>query len=453
MFRFANSVEFEEIHNTGRKSDTIREGPMKRGKRQITIDNDAENFACENHVSVTSENINSLDIKLPFLARKVLSLLTRLQIGRIYIRTPDNEVLFFDSGKAGPIGKISLKNWDLMRKAAWGGTIGVAESYIDGDWESPNVAETLELFLHNKNIYDDVASQGMIMNMVESIRHWFNRNTKSGSKRNIAAHYDLGNEFYGLWLDPSMTYSSAVYEDGANSLERAQDDKYRSLAERMDIKKNSHVLEIGCGWGGFAEFVAREIGARVTGLTISREQLKFARKRIAKAGLEDRVELKFQDYRDETGKYDHIASIEMFEAVGEKFWPVYFRKIKECLKPGGTAGLQIITIKDEDFETYRKRPDFIQRYIFPGGMLPSPTALAKVTGAQGLSLKGERVFPQDYGRTLNEWRQRFHDQWDKVMALGFDKRFKRMWEFYLYYCEAGFKSEAIDVRQMFYKHN
>ena len=304
----------------------------------------------------------------------------------------------------------------------------------------------------NRGIYDDVASQNRFVNILESLRHWFRRNNRRGSKRNIAAHYDLGNEFYGKWLDPSMTYSSAIYMDGANSLERGQFDKYTSLAERMGITKNSHVLEIGCGWGGFAEFVGREIGARLTGLTISREQLKFARERIKKAGLDDRIEFKFQDYRDETGKYDQIASIEMFEAVGEKYWPVYFNKIRECLKPGGTAGLQIITIPDVHFEAYRNRPDFIQRYIFPGGMLPSPGALESVSLQQSLKLAGERIFPQDYARTLCEWRIRFQEKWSEIRDLGFDERFKRMWEFYLHYCEAGFRTEGIDVRQMFYRH-
>ncbi len=391
--------------------------------------------------------------KLPFFSRKVLGLLDRLEQGVANVTLPDNTMLVYDSGKKGPVANIVLNNWDLPRKAAFGGTIGVAESFMDGDWSSPNVTETLELFLVNEHIYDDVAGRGMVLGMIEKIRHWLNENTKSGSKRNIAAHYDLGNDFYKLWLDPSMTYSSAIYADGANSLQRAQDDKYRSLATRMGIDKDSHVLEIGCGWGGFAEFVATEIGAKVTGLTISKEQLKFARERIRRANLEDKVEFKFQDYRDENGTYDHVASIEMFEAVGEKYWPTYFSKVKECLKPGGTAGLQIITIRDHDFETYRKRPDFIQRYIFPGGMLPSPKALAKATTEQGLQLMNERIFPQDYARTLEEWRIRFQKQWNKIRDMGFDTRFKRMWEFYLHYCEAGFKTEAIDVRQVFYSHS
>ena len=310
----------------------------------------------------------------------------------------------------------------------------------------------LAFFLANQPIYKDIASQSPIINLIEGVRHWFNRNTPAGSKRNIAAHYDLGNDFYGMWLDRSMTYSSAIYRPGVNSLQSAQEEKYRNLAAGMGITKDSHVLEIGCGWGGFAEFVGKEIGARVTGLTISKEQLEFAQNRISNAGLEDRVELRFQDYRDETGKYDQIASIEMFEAVGEKYWPTYFGKIRHCLKPGGKAGLQIITINEPGYETYRSRPDFIQRYIFPGGMLPSLSALERSTSQQGLSLESEISFPQDYARTLREWQSKFQSRWKDIQQLGFDHRFKRMWEFYLYYCEAGFDTESISVRQMFYEH-
>ncbi|MEM7067653.1 MAG: cyclopropane-fatty-acyl-phospholipid synthase family protein [Pseudomonadota bacterium] len=405
-----------------------------------------------NSISINRSNFSRARDALPYLARKVFDILLRIESGRIYLQLPNKKIYCIDSEKPGPEGRLILKNWKLAKAVVFGGTIGVAESYMDGDWESPNVTELMEFFLVNESIYNDIADQNFVINLIEKIRHWLNRNNRTGSKKNIAAHYDLGNDFYSLWLDPSMTYSSAIYEDGANSLERAQFDKYKSLATRMGVTENSHILEIGCGWGGFAEFVTREIGAKVTGLTISREQLNFAQKRIQNAGLQDKAEFKFQDYRDETGKYDQIASIEMFEAVGEQYWPTYFSKIRDCLKPGGTAGLQIITIEDKSFEDYRQRPDFIQRYIFPGGMLPSPSALADVTAQEGLKLANERIFPQDYAKTLKEWRIRFLEKWDEIRAQGFDERFKRMWEFYLYYCEAGFKTEGIDVRQMFYKH-
>lgn len=404
-------------------------------------------------IVLNRENFAQKKSSVPFVIRNIVKQLIRADKGTLFLKFPNDLKIRIDTGKKGPNGVIILHNWKIARKVALSGSIGIAESYMDEDWNSPDVAKLFGFFIANEDVYENMVDQNPVINIIESIRHWFNENTRSGSKRNIAAHYDLGNEFYKLWLDPGMTYSSAIYEDGANSLETAQNDKYRSLAKRMNVTKNSHVLEIGCGWGGFAEFIAREVGARVTGLTISREQLKYARKRIADAGLQDRVELKFQDYRDEAGKYDHVASIEMFEAVGEKYWPTYFGKIRDCLKKGGTAGLQIITIEDAAFENYRKRPDFIQRYIFPGGMLPSPSILEDVTGRQGLKLSSERIFPQDYALTLKEWRLKFWDKWDDVRKLGFDERFKRMWEFYLYYCEAGFRSETIDVRQMFYRHN
>ena len=410
-------------------------------------------FPTDNALQVSHANLSSMKQEVPFFARKVFEVLARLEKGELYIHTPEGQLYWFGSGNGAPIGKIKLNSWKLARRVAFSGTIGAAESYMEHEWESPDVAAALEVFLKNRHIYNNVAGQSPVINILENIRHWFNRNTRSGSQRNIAAHYDLGNEFYSHWLDPSMTYSSAIYEEGVNSLEGAQAAKYGSLAANMGITSDSHVLEIGCGWGGFAEYVAKEIGAKITGLTISREQLEFAQKRIKRENLEDRVELKFQDYRDEDGKYDHVASIEMFEAVGEKYWPVYFSKIKDCLKPGGTAGLQIITIGDDYFDDYRRRPDFIQRYIFPGGMLPSPTRLDDVTRRTGLALTSERIFPQDYARTLQEWRVRFIEKWNEIKLLGFDNRFKRMWEFYLFYCEAGFRSEGIDVRQMFYTHD
>lgn len=403
-------------------------------------------------VLVTRNNFQEASKSLPFYVRKIFNFLVQIDTGKLLLQLPGGRQFKFDSGNSGPIASLILYNWNLPKKTLMSGTIGVAESYIDRDWDSPDVTTMLEFFAANRSIYNDLAGHNPIVSVVQKFRHWLNRNNRLGSQRNISAHYDLGNEFYELWLDPSMTYSSAIYEDGANSLESAQRDKYRSLAKNMGITPESHVLEIGCGWGGFAEFVTKEIGAEVTGLTISKEQLDYARSRIKKAGLQEKAQFKFQDYRDEQGTYDHIASIEMFEAVGEQYWPTYFEKIRNCLKPEGTAGLQIITIDNEGFETYRKRPDFIQRYIFPGGMLPSPAALEAVTAKNKLVLHNERIFPQDYAKTLKEWRHRFLEKWDTIKDMGFDDRFKRMWEFYLFYCEAGFKTEGIDVRQVFYKH-
>lgn len=382
----------------------------------------------------------------------VLRAAMAIPYGTLTVRLPDGRTARLGGNGPGPDAILHMHNWRLPARAFSGGTVGVAESYMDGDWESPDVTSFLELFIVNREAGEKVAGgANWLVMTLQRIRHWFNENTHTGSKRNISAHYDLGNAFYGQWLDPSMTYSSALYETGANDLESAQAAKYRALARDTGIGPNDHVLEIGCGWGGFAEFAAREIGCRVTGLTISREQLDFARQRIQKAGLSERVELKFQDYRDETGTYDRIASIEMFEAVGEKYWPVFFGKLRDCLRPGGTAGLQIITIEEQGFELYRNRPDFIQRYVFPGGMLPTPTILKRLGSEHGLSFLRERIFPQDYARTLAEWRQRFWASWQSIRPLGFDERFKKLWEFYLYYCEAGFRAEYIDVRQVVYK--
>jgi cyclopropane-fatty-acyl-phospholipid synthase len=280
------------------------------------------------------------------------------------------------------------------------------------------------------------------------VRHVLNRNTKAGSRKNIHAHYDLGNRFYSAWLDGSMTYSAAIYEPGDNDLAAAQERKYRALADKIAARPGHHILEIGCGWGGFAEFAAREIGCKVTGLTISKEQFDFATERMARAGLSDKVTIKLLDYRDETGQYDAIASIEMFEAVGESYWPTYFQQLRDRLKPGGRAGLQVITIREDSFPFYKREIDFIRAYIFPGGMLPTPTHMRDLGAKFGLPMVGERIFGQDYARTLADWRDRFRAAWPDLTPLGFDERFRRMWEYYLAYCEAGFRSGNIDVRQM-----
>ncbi|TYR30988.1 class I SAM-dependent methyltransferase [Mesorhizobium microcysteis] len=403
-------------------------------------------------VRLDRSNFAEVTRPLPMRARAMLKVAMEIPHGSLTVTTPEGLVLCVGGSGPGPHAELILHNWNLPGRAFSAATIGVAESYMDGDWESPDVTTLLELFVINEDAGEQVAGgANWLLTTVQRIRHWLNENTRTGSQRNISAHYDLGNTFYKQWLDPSMTYSSALYSTGANDLESAQVAKYRALAQDAGIGPNDHVLEIGCGWGGFAEFAAREIGCKVTGLTISREQHDFAKARIARAGLSELVDIRMQDYRDETGKYDRIASIEMFEAVGEKYWPVFFGKVKECLKAGGTAGMQIITIKEHAFPRYRARPDFIQRYVFPGGMLPTPTILKSLGAEHGLTFARERIFPQDYARTLAEWRIRFWDSWEKIVPLGFDERFRKLWEFYLHYCEAGFRAEYIDVRQVFYK--
>lgn len=401
---------------------------------------------------VTSENFTRLTKGLPLKAQFVLRSLTRIRHGALNLVLPDGRRIRMQGREQGPQAELVLHNWNLPYIAFRRGTIGVAESYMDGDWESPDIPTFLELFLVNDETAGHLASGARgLAYLVERLRHLFRSNTKSQAKKNISAHYDLGNAFYEKWLDPSMTYSSALFQTGANDLHSGQKAKYKALADAIGIKPDSHVLEIGCGWGGFAEYAAGEIGARVTGLTISREQLDYATKRINDAGLSDRVELKFQDYREERGVYDHIASIEMFEAVGEKFWPGYFDRLSACLKPGGRAGLQIITIQEDAYEDYRRNPDFIQRYIFPGGMLPTFEILEELGHKANLKLAGHRAFAQDYARTLSEWCNRFWDAWPAIKPMGFDDRFKKLWEFYLHYCEAGFRAEYINVRQIIYQ--
>lgn len=389
---------------------------------------------------------------LPFLARKALSASLGLPRGTLTVTLPDGRTAMIGGHGPGPDAEVVLHNWRLPARAISSGTIGVAESFVDGDWDSPDVTTFLEFFVVNSREAQKVTGgTNYMLKAFQRLRHWLNGNTRRGSRKNISAHYDLGNAFYELWLDPTMTYSSALYSGDANSLEAAQLAKYQALARDAGIRPGSRVLEIGCGWGGFAEFAAREMGCSVTGLTISREQCDFARQRMAKAGLADKVEIRLQDYRDSTGSFDHVVSIEMFEAVGEKYWPVFFSKVKDSLRAGGTAGMQIITINESAYETYRARPDFIQRYVFPGGMLPTPAILKRLGAEQGLSCLRERVFAQDYARTLAEWRDRFRASWERIAPMGFDHRFRRLWEFYLHYCEAGFRAEHIDVRQVVYR--
>ncbi len=398
------------------------------------------------------ENLSRIVKGLPARAQMVLKSLVQMDSGTLELTIPDGRTFAIKGRQPGPAASVTLHNWNLPQRAITGGTIAVAESYMDGDWDSPDVGAFLELFLANRHVGDRFSNGARgLMRLIERFRHWLNRNTKEGSRRNISAHYDLGNDFYREWLDPTMTYSSALYANGETDLVRAQMAKYRALAEAAGIKRGDHVLEIGCGWGGFAEFAAREIGCRVTGLTISKEQLAFARERIEKAGLSDLVTFKFQDYRDEKAQYDHIISIEMFEAVGEKFWATYFSKLQECLKPGGSAGLQIITIKPESYREYRANPDFIQKYVFPGGMLPTEEHLEELAKGANLTETSNFGFGRDYARTLAEWRIRFWAVWERVKPLGFDERFKRLWEFYFFYCEAGFRDGNIDVRQIVLK--
>lgn len=397
---------------------------------------------------VTWDNFTEVVRGLPFAVRQAFRFGMKLERGRLVAILPDGRAFAFQGREVGPEATFNIRNFSFARRLAQGGDIGLAEAYLRGEWDTPNLTRFLELFCVNHAAVATMLPDKPWIRLFQRLRNALNRNSKSGSRRNIHAHYDLGNAFYSAWLDPSMTYSSAIYTDIGESLTQAQHRKYALLAERIGIKRDEHVLEIGCGWGGFAEYAAREVGCHVTGLTISKEQFDFAQKRVFEAGLNERVTLKLQDYRDERGVYDQIASIEMFEAVGEEYWPAYFSRLSQSLKPGGRVGIQTITIQDRLFENYRREIDFIRRYIFPGGMLPTPTILQRLGTSNGLTMASDHAFGLDYARTLSQWRDNFRDAWPRLMPLGFDERFRLMWEYYLAYCEAGFRSGNIDVRQM-----
>ncbi|CAM4365202.1 SAM-dependent methyltransferase [Palleronia rufa] len=385
---------------------------------------------------------------LPRYFTHVFQMAREMQNGRLDMVLPDGRRFRADGRNPGPVAELDIHNPEIFARLIREGDLGFCEAYVDGWWSTPDLQAFMDL-VHagNDEMYDGFPGMGLVR-LYEKTRFWLYRNTRRQARRNIAAHYDLGNRFYGLWLDDTMTYSSAKFGTGQESLEAAQVAKYASMVDQMGARPGEHVLEIGCGWGGFAEYAARERGLRVTGLTISREQFDYAQARIARAGLADRVEIKMQDYRDERGRYDGIASIEMFEAVGEKYWPVYFDTLRERLKPGRNATLQIITVQDRRWEVYKRAPDFIQKYIFPGGMLPSPSALRAEIARAGLGLVRSVEFGDSYSQTLRRWHETFNDKWGEIAGLGFDDRFRRMWNFYLTSCAATFHSGNCDVTQI-----
>jgi len=399
-------------------------------------------------IPVTPETAETVLAGLPRLVRLALGFAARLKRGTLDITLLDGRVVRFGGVEPGPAAKMVLHSYGFAGRLIRGGDLGIAEAYLRGDWDTPDLTQFLYLFCLNHDLIQRMLADKPLARFFQMVQHWFNRNTKRQARRNIYAHYDIGNAFYSAWLDPSMTYSSALYEDGAADLSAAQQNKYRRLAEAIDLQPGQRLLEIGCGWGGFAEYVARTFGAKVVGLTISREQRDFAQQRIQAAGLNDKVEIRLQDYRDERARYDRIASIEMIEAVGEQFWPKYFSQLRDRLLPGGLAGIQAITIRDSSFPHYRREVDFIQRYVFPGGMLPSPQILKTLGERFGVPVIRERIFGQDYAKTLATWRNNFRSAWPNLRPLGFDERFRRLWEYYLAYCEAGFLAGNIDVRQV-----
>ena len=359
--------------------------------------------------------------------------------------------LILPSGRRVDIGRgkeveavLRLKSYGLLWRAIRRGTIGFADSYMNQEIETPNLGAVMRFFLANYEAFDSAGGGWFKTRVFDRLGHWQRDNTKAGSRRNIAAHYDLGNAFYALWLDGGMTYSSGIYETGTETLAEAQEAKYRLVLEALSVEQGSHVLEIGCGWGCLAQRLVQK-KAQVTAITVSEEQFEYARGRILNSGLGDRANVQFLDYRDVEGQFDRIVSVEMIEAVGEQHWGQYFTQIKDRLVPGGHAVIQAISIREESFEAYRRHPDFIQRYIFPGGMLPTVSSLQEQALHHGLGFEVVRRFGDGYAQTLRDWRRRFVDAWPEIHALGFDERFRRMWLYYLNYCEVGFETGLIDV--------
>ncbi len=396
-----------------------------------------------------SENLTRKHGYKPSRAMRLcLHVLTHMREGQLDVILPNGVSMRFGKPNGEPKAVLRVHNDRAAKRFLTKGHLGFCEAYLDGDWSSPDVAQFFELILRNGQAMKKLILGKRWARMISCLLHALQPNSKRGSKKNIYRHYDIGNEFYEAWLDPSMTYSSALFADGITDLQEAQSRKYKEMVDRLELKPEHHVLEIGCGWGGFAEYAAKNVGCKVTAVTISEAQHKYATDRIEKQNLTDKVEIRLQDYRDVTGTYDRIASIEMFEAVGEAYWPTFFGTLKDRLKDGGRAVLQIITIRNEDFEDYRRSADYIQRYIFPGGMLPSMNKLREQISDAGLITGDHLSFGPDYARTLEIWNREFQNEWPNLTGEKMDTRFKRLWEQYLCYCQAGFTTGSIDVIQI-----
>jgi cyclopropane-fatty-acyl-phospholipid synthase len=396
--------------------------------------------------------------RLPASATRLLRLLERLPVGQLELRCPDGAVMRFPD--RSPVaqemrGVLQLHDWAMFERTLKSGDIGFAESFIAGEWDSPDLSQLLRLCLANREHIEGLIYGRWWGRLAYRLRHLLRRNSRSGSAKNIHAHYDLGNEFYRLWLDPGMSYSAAWFEGqdprGAD-LVAAQQAKFRRALREAGVAPGQRVLEIGCGWGGLAELAASEFGAKVTGVTLSAEQLSWGEQRMRDAGLTEQVQLLYQDYRDlpaphAAEPFDAVVSIEMFEAVGHEYWATYFKTLNACLKPGGRACIQSITIRDDLFPRYLRSTDFIQQYIFPGGLLPSPSAFEAEARRAGFVVENRLAFGADYAETLRRWRDAFVAKLDAVQGQGFDRRFQRIWSFYLAYCEAAFDTGNTDVMQ------
>ncbi len=399
-------------------------------------------------MTTTTASGLALPATAPAAARAVFRLLKSLRAGTLDVQLPDGEQLHFGAG-AEPRASLRLLDWRVCGAALKGGDIGFAEAYIDGHWTSPDLVALLQLFIANRDAVEGVIYGTWWGSLAYRVKHLLNRNSRRGSRKNIHAHYDIGNPFYRLWLDETMNYSSALFEgDPTRPMAEAQLAKVRRALRECELQPGERLLEIGCGWGALAETAAHEFGAHVTGLTLSSEQLAFARERLARQGLAPQADLRLQDYRDVADEpFDAICSIEMFEAVGREYWTGYFQTLRNKLKPGGRACIQSIVIHDDLFERYVRGTDFIQQYIFPGGLLPSPQAFRDEASKAGLEITNELEFGADYAETLRRWRVQFLARDHQVRQLGFDTRFMRIWEFYLAYCEAAFTSGNTNVMQ------
>ena len=398
----------------------------------------------------------SLPLKSDYSTKTILSLLSQLKNGYLKMTLPNGQVREFGDKASSLQADIQIFDWSVFKGLMSHGDIGFAESYIRGDWNSSNLKTILELAIRNRTILDKAIYGTWLGSIFYRVKHWLRDNSKSGSRKNIHAHYDLGNAFYSLWLDPSMSYSSAWFSEGTKqALGDAQKAKIQRILSCLETNPDDHILEIGCGWGGVME-EALLSGRSITGLTLSTEQKVFAENRlqsIEAATSKPHFEVRLQDYRDCQEQFDGIASVEMFEAVGEKHWPQYFETIAKCLKFGRKACIQTIVIADDLFERYRHSTDFIQQYVFPGGMLPSRDSFKAAAAKAGLQIENEFAFGADYAKTLCIWRDNFNQKLQEIRELGFDETFIRLWNFYLMYCAAGFSERNIDVVQFTLSHS
>jgi cyclopropane-fatty-acyl-phospholipid synthase len=404
-------------------------------------------------MTTLDSSLHTPSLRIPAAGRLLTALLQRLDVGSVELTTPEGAMFRFGPGGAPTAGikaspaVLVFRDWGIAGEALKGGDVAFAESYMEGRWDTPDLTQLLTVLAANQSALERAFYGHWWSRTLLRFKHFLNANTKRQSRKNIHAHYNLGNDFYRLWLDPSMTYSSALFDGRFDAdLKLAQQAKYSRLLGELALADGAHVLEIGCGWGGFAEVAARA-GHHVTGISLSDAQTAYARERLARAGLATHASLRLQDYRDVRGTYDGIASIEMFEAVGERYWPAYFRAIRDALRPGGRACIQTITIADDRFERYRTQSDFIQQYVFPGGMLASPARFVDVARDAGLALARLHTFGRDYAETLKRWLVAFDDSVPAIRAIGFDEKFIRCWRFYLAYCAAGFDTGTTDVGQ------